>query len=62
MKQAAMKQAAMKRMCRVPSDFQSRNRCSASAVLRHAHIVTDPEKLAFLHAEAERQRRRPDPD
>lgn len=45
----------MKRMCRDRSSSW-RNREEVSTVLRHARIVTDPRKLAELHAAAARQK------
>jgi hypothetical protein len=46
----------MTRMCRHFSTA-GRNRQWASTVLRHAQIVTDPKKLAWLRAEADREKR-----
>jgi hypothetical protein len=47
----------MKKMCR-DSSSSWRNWQLASTLLRHARVVTDPKKLAQLHAEAARQKRR----
>jgi hypothetical protein len=47
----------MTRMCRhglTPS--WRRRQVSSPDVLRHARIVTDPEKLAYLSAEVEKQK------
>lgn len=44
----------MKGMCRERSSSW-RNSQLASSLLRHARIVTDPKKLAQLHAEAAKQ-------
>jgi hypothetical protein len=47
----------MKRICREPMTPSWRRRHLSSAdLLRHARIVTDPEKLAYLNAEVERRR------
>jgi hypothetical protein len=46
----------MKRACRTFIAFAWRLE-SVSTVLRHARIVTDPKKIAQLHAEAARQKR-----
>jgi hypothetical protein len=47
----------MKRMCRNPITPSWRRRQLTSAdLLRHARIVTDPEKLAYLNAEVAKQR------
>ena len=45
----------MKRRCRTSTAFGWRLE-SVSTVLRHARIVTDPKKLAQLHAAAARQK------
>ena len=45
----------MRRMCRDTVPPWRRQRWS-SEVLRHAHLVTDPKKLAHLKAEAEKVR------
>lgn len=47
----------MKGMCRERSSSW-RNSQLASSLLRHARIVTDPKKLAQLHAEAAKQKLR----
>jgi hypothetical protein len=47
----------MKRMCRqqlTPS--WRRRQLTCEELLRHVRIVTDPEKLAYLNAEAKRRR------
>jgi hypothetical protein len=49
----------MKGMCRERSSSW-RNSERASSLLRHARIVTDPKKLAQLHAEAAKQKLRAD--
>jgi hypothetical protein len=47
----------MKRMCRELITPSCRRRQLSSAdPLRHARIVTDPEKLAYLTAEVEKRR------
>jgi hypothetical protein len=47
----------MKRMCRelITPSWRRRHLSSADP-LRHARIVTDPEKLAYLNAEVEKQK------
>jgi hypothetical protein len=47
----------MKRMCRelITPSWRRRHLSSADP-LRHARIVTDPEKLAYLNAEVEKRR------
>jgi hypothetical protein len=47
----------MKRMCRQRLTTTSRRRLlTCEEILRHARIVTDPEKLAYLNAEAKKRR------
>jgi hypothetical protein len=50
----------MKRMCqqRLTSSWR-RRQLTSEELLRHARIVTDPEKLAYLNAEAKKQRANP---
>lgn len=45
----------MKRMCRETS-LSLRRRRMVSVLLRHARIVTDPERLAQLYAEAAKRK------
>jgi hypothetical protein len=45
----------MKTKCRNVTSGSRRNRELAS-VLRHVRIVTDPQQLARLHAEADRRK------
>lgn len=47
----------MKRKC---ESTYSRASKLPLAVLRHAQIVTDPKKIARLHAEAAKQKLRPE--
>ena len=54
--QRSRKGRTMRRMCRHFTKSGS-NRQLASTVLRHLRIVTDPKKLAWLYAEADRQKR-----
>jgi hypothetical protein len=47
----------MKRMCRKRLITSWRRRqLTCEEILRHARIVTDPEKLAHLNAEAKKRR------
>ena len=46
----------MKRMCRHWLPSWRRRQVSSAELLRHASIVTDPEKLAYLNAEVEKRR------
>ena len=57
------KDNAMQRMCREVASHAWRARQRAAAeLLRHARIVTDPIKLAFLKAEVLKRRARPEGD
>jgi len=47
----------MKRMCRDIPPSSRRHQRLAAALLRQARIVTDPEKLALLYAEAAKWKR-----
>lgn len=49
--------STMKRMCRDLSAALWSRRRSPSALLRHARFVTDPRKLAQLHAQADQGKR-----
>jgi hypothetical protein len=49
----------MKRICRIHVTSSQRKRELRSAeILRHARVITDPAKLAYLYAEVEKRNAR----
>jgi hypothetical protein len=52
----------MKQRCRTMRSLMRRRQAVVAELLRHARIVTDPEKLAGLNAEAARRKGAADSD